>query len=382
MNAAYKFPIHLNNAISKLTEVGISISESEPINALIPLIERIEPVDPANALLIARVMQHSGHFNDVVRRHISSVEIGTRFIAISNEFDGIREDASTIVNWMSDGTLDWKERLKMRWVELRRGTVTERFDKIRQSFNSVMESAQKQIAVEEMVLTAYLEFRYSIKEAERAAHEISRKSKAALDEVKTHLVAANEPIAGTTDSSDRLSLELNRDIKIGELHRSESTYQIAKDLSDNLKIAYSTSELVFSRLQQNIGMKRRIYEQSAAFFTTNEVVFTGLSATFTSTQGLSESTQALEQMRLGIAKSLDALADLGNTQLERSARAGYGSTIDSASVAKLAGAIVQYQEEMTTLVEQLRKEATINSNEIESAANNAKTRLIELATRA
>lgn len=193
----------------------------------------------------------------------------------------------------------------MAWVELRRGTVAERFEQIKRTFASVMQSTDKQIATEETVLTAYQDFRFSIKEAEVAAHAITDKALLALEAVKADLHKASARIDAVQNAGERSSAELARDQLISQLQSAESLYQIAKDLAENLKISYNTSELVFARLQQNIALKRRIHEQSISFFSTNEIVFTGLSAAFTSTQGLSESTQALEQMKQGINQSLD-----------------------------------------------------------------------------
>jgi hypothetical protein len=375
--------VHFEKAMAKLAQVGLLPSASDDaLSAFLPLIQRIEAIDPENALLIARVMQQSGNFNEIVRTQISAIDIGTRFITISNEFDSIRDDTRDMVTWISDGKLDWKEKAQLMWAEMRRGTVAERFEKIKRTFASVMRGTDEQISREEVVLSAYQDFRFSIKEAETAAHAIVAKALHALEAARAELQAANERINSAAGAAEKSSFELARDLLINQVHTAESKYQIAKDLSDNLKIAYNTSEVVFARLRQNIEMKRRIHEQSVSFFATNEIVFTGLSATFTSTQGLSEGTQALEQMKKGVNQSLEALADLGNQQLEASTRAGYGPAVDAKGVEKLANAIVDYQANMQALVEQLRKESTANANEIESVTNAAKTRFIELTTRA
>lgn len=267
-------------------------------------------------------------------------------------------------------------------MELRRGTVSDRFEKIQATFSSVMNSTNKQIETEELVLSAYQDFRFALKEAEASAYAIADIAKKDWDEKKVNLQAASERISSAQSDQEKSSLELKRDQWISETQKSESIYQIAKDLSENLKVSYNTSEIIFARLQQNIIMKRRIHEQSVSFFSTNEVVFTGLSAAFTSTQGLAESTQALDQMKDGINQSLESLADLGNKQLEASARAGYGATINAKSVEKLANAIVDYQLSMNTLVTKLRDEATANANEVEAVTNAAKERFVELVTKA
>ena len=74
-----------------------------------------------------------------------------------------------------------------------------------------------------------------------------------------------------------LALEMARDEQLRDLQNEERRYQIVKDLSDNLTISYSTSEVVMARLLQTTNAKERVYQQSISFFSTNETVLTALS---------------------------------------------------------------------------------------------------------
>lgn len=383
MNQHNALTSYFDKAMTKIQQLGLApVSGREQLSAIMPLIQRIEHLDPENALLIARVMDQSSNFNEIVRTKISSIEIGARFLTISSEFDDIREDTRNLVAWMEDGNLDWKEKAQMTWMELRRGTVSERFGVIQNTFAEVMEDTNNQILMEESVLAAYLDFRFSIKESESSAYMILAKAEQDWEAKKIEIVAASEKIKTASNQAEKSKFELERDHLLAQTQSSETLYQIAKDLAENLKVAYNTSELVFARLQQNIGMKRRIYEQSVSFFSTNEVVFTGLSAAFTSTQGLAESTHALESMKRGLNQSIEALADIGGTQLEASAKAGYSGTIDAKSVAKLANAIVEYQQSMSSMISDLRKEATSTAEEIETATNASKESIVALLAKA
>lgn len=383
MNQHNALTSYFDKAMTKIQQLGLApVPGREQLSAIMPLIQRIEHLDPENALLIARVMDQSSNFNEIVRTKISSIEIGARFLTISSEFDDIREDTRNLVAWMEDGNLDWKEKAQMTWMELRRGTVSERFGVIQNTFAEVMEDTNNQILMEESVLAAYLYFRFSIKESESSAYMILAKAEQDWEAKKIEIVAASEKIKTASNQAEKSKFELERDHLLAQTQSSETLYQIAKDLAENLKVAYNTSELVFARLQQNIGMKRRIYEQSVSFFSTNEVVFTGLSAAFTSTQGLAESTHALESMKRGLNQSIEALADIGGTQLEASAKAGYSGTIDAKSVAKLANAIVEYQQSMSSMISDLRKEATSTAEEIETATNASKESIVALLAKA
>lgn len=374
---------YYDTAMSTLAKVGLNISPKESASSLvIPLVERLERVDPENALSIARTMQLSGEFNELVMTEISSLEIGSRFTDIALQFDSIRDDTKQMVEFMDDGKLDWKERIHMGWMKLRRGTVTDRFSEIKTTFTDVIAGTTSQLDKESLVLDAYQNFRFAIKEAESAAAAIFQRTKDNLEQCKLTAAESDQKIATATDDLQRSSLELARDTSLAAVKQAEDDYQLAKDLFENLKISYSTSEVVFARLQQNLDMKKRIQQRSVTFFSTNETVFTALAAAFTSTQGLAESTNALEMMQSGVNKSIEALATVGTKQLEASARAGYGGYISAQSVKALANSIVEYQSTLTSMVDQLRDEATRNALEIEQYTNDAKSKFVALTTKA
>lgn len=374
---------YYDQAMTTLAKIGLSIKPQPSASSMvIPLIERLEKIDPDNALSIARTMQVSSDFNEVVLKEISSLDIGGRFIQIAEQFDSIRDDTTQMVNWMEDSKLDWREQLQMRWMHLRRGTVTDRFESIKKTFTDVIASTNQHIAKETSVLNGYQQFRFAIKEAEAASAVILAKSQAKLTASQDAAALAEAQIKSAPDEQAKSKMELERDVALAELKSSDQDYQIAKDLFENLKISYNTSEVVFARLQQNLDMKQRIQQRSITFFGTNEIVFTALAAAFTSTQGLAESTHALEQLQTGVNKSIESLATIGTKQLEASVKAGYGATISAQSIKLLADSIVDYQSNLTGMVTQLRDESSLNATEIEQHTNHAKERFIALSTKA
>lgn len=382
MNANNVISIHLEQALAKLTNLGLAPALSDSAsNAFLPLIQRVEHLDPERALVIARIMQQSVHFNEVVRTQLSSIEIGNRYVKIAALFDAVLEDCRTMVGWMKDDKLDWKEKMALKWMDVRHGTVIERFEEIRKTFDSVIVSTNEQIRVESAVLDAYLEFRFAIKEAESAAYDIADKASAALTLAKQQLLVANDKIASAQSASEKSSLELERDKQLHLERKADSDYQIIKDISEQLKTAYNSSELVFARIQQSVSMKNRIYEHSVSYFTINDIGFTALLAAFVSAMGLAEDTNALVAMQSGFNRSVDALAELGDQQLEASARIGYGSGGGAEHMERLANSVVAFQEKLIALVNEQRAEATQNADQIEAVNNAAKTRIVELIAR-
>lgn len=285
-----------------------------------------------------------------------------------------------MVEWTADGKLDFRERMRMNWMKLRRGSIPDRFNDIRNKYHEVAASANDQIQRENAILEAYRDFRMALKAAEVQAQELLNTATTELDEKKATLQNANgavEAVAGE-DAAERARLELARDEALRAVQNEDRSYQVVKDVADDLKTAYNTAELVFARLQQTHSVKERLYQRAVTFFATNEVVFTGLSASFTSMAGLSEATNTMEAMKAGMNKGLEDLAKTGGAQLEAGLRAGYGSTLQASSVKALADAVVDFQASTIRLVEELRRESTQTAQEIETATEDSKRRFVEL----
>src|SRR6185503_11001716 len=160
---------------------------------------------------------------------------------------------------------------------------------------------------------------------------------AALTVAKEKLNQAADAVGNFagTDPAERAKLELVRDEVLRQTQDEDKRYQISKDISDNLTISYSTSEVIMARLMQTTNAKERVYQQSVSFFSTNETVFTALSASFTGLFGLHESTETLNAMKEGVSKSLETLSEIGGKVQEEAIKAGYGPTIRSDAVKKL-----------------------------------------------
>ena len=157
---------------------------------------------------------------------------------------------------------------------------------------------------------------------------------------------------------------------------------MAKDLSENLTIAYNTSEVVMARLMQTHTAKERVRSQAVSFFGTNETVLTALTASFTGLSGLHEATQTLEAMKEGVSRSLETLADMGGKVQEEAVRAGYGPTVRADAVKRLVDSVVDFQARSREIAAEMRTLSTTNAEEIRVAVEDGKQRLARLAQRA
>ncbi len=377
----------LDTALGALRHLGLIKSEPEPA-PIVALIDRVSPLDPENTAAIARTLSQASLFNEVVREQIEAVKIGERYREITSAFDSIRDDSKRMVDQMADNKIDTFERLSNIWMKVTRGDIPARFAKIKSTYLEVAKDTREQVQREQTILQAYSDFRAALKQAQVLGFEVLQKAETALAGKKAKLEMAAAALqqfvdanADGGDAAQRAQLELTRDLALQAVQNEDKRYQIAKDLAENLSIAYSTTEVVMARIAQITDAKERVYSQSVTFFGTNETVFTALAASFTGLHGLHESTQTLEAMKDGINKSLETLGEVGSEIQEAALRAGYGPTIRAESVKKLVDAIVDYQERSHRIIDEMRELSTRNEAEVTAAVESGKQRMVELQNR-
>ena len=371
---------YLDKAMGGLKQLGLVPGGKSGAAPIVALLEQISDLEPDKVAAIARTLDQASLFNDVVREQVAGITVGQRYEDITKAFNTIRDDAKSLVDQYADGKISTMERVSTAWMKMTRGDIASRFGKIKDVYLEVQDETANQIDRERKILEAYLDFRGAMKQSEVLALEVLKTAEGKLNEARAAVaeaVATLGAYAGT-DAAERATLELNRDEKLRFLQNEEKRYQIAKDLSDNITIGYNTSEVVMARLVQTTTAKDRVYAQSVSFFSTNEVVLTALTASFTGMHGLHESTQTLEAMKKGVNQSLEVLADIGGKVQEAAVKAGYGPTVSAASVKMLVDSVVSYQERTQTIIAEMRKLATENSEEIRVAVEDGKRRLTKL----
>lgn len=371
---------YLDRAMGGLKQLGLMPGGKSGAAPIVALLEGISDLDPEKVAAIARTLDQASLFNDVVREQVAGITLGERYEDITKAFNTIRDDARALVDQYADGKISTMERISSAWMKMSRGDIASRFGKIKDVYLEVQQETANQIHREQKILEAYLDFRGAIKQSEVLALDVLKIAEGRLNEARAGVAEAVALLAADpgADPSERAMLELKRDEKLRTLQNEEKRYQIAKDLSDNISIGYNTSEVVMARLVQTTSAKDRVYAQSVSFFSTNEVVLTALTASFTGMHGLHESTQTLEAMKQGVNQSLEVLADIGGKVQEAAVRAGYGPTISAASVKMLVDSVVSYQERTQTIIREMRELSTRNSEEIREVVEDGKRRLTKL----
>lgn len=366
---------YVDRAVQVLNKIGI-ILKPQTDAPILKLLDNVTEIDKNRVMSIARTLQQQSAFNEVVREQIDGVQVSQRYTKIVNHFDSIRTDMEKMIGWLDDGRLDFFERIKIGWMKLQRGSIPDRFNLIKDTYLEVSKETDNQVERERIILNAYQDFRFGLKQAQITAEELVNMATARLEDCKNKLSLAIAEVDNfnSDDHVARARLELIRDEALRNVQQEDSRYQIILDLANNLTVSYNSAEAVFARLQQTTSVKERVYQQSVNFFSTNEIVFTALSASITSLTGLSESTKTLEALKDGMNKGIESIASAGNKQLEEALRAGYGSTIKADSLRSLVEAIVNYQESSHQLISELRNESIENAKEIDRIVEDGKQR--------
>ncbi|AZD06962.1 hypothetical protein C4K26_1544 [Pseudomonas chlororaphis] len=368
---------YLERSMSALRSVGINFPTSDA--PVLALLDKVAVYDANRVTNIAATLQQSTVFNASVRDKLQSMDISTRYADIAASFDSIQADAQQMMEWMADGKLQFSERIQLAWLNMRRGSIPDRFEDIRKSYLAVAKSANEQIQLETLILEAYQDYRLAMKTAEVDACEVQKVAQVQLDAGRKTLADAGAALeVAELEAAERVKLELARDVALRNLQDEDKRYQIITDIADQLKAAYNAAELVFARLSQYHSVKERLYQRAVSFFATNEIVLSGLAAGFTSSGGLAEVTQTLNAMNEGINSSLEAQAKVGGEQLNAALKAGYGTNLKVSSVKALAEAVVEFQASSLSLIQELRKESSAAAAEIESITEDSKRRFSAL----
>lgn len=380
MGAARKY---LDKAMTTYTELGLKsdLAAEQPVQRLIAKVARF---GEDQALTISSVLVRQSAFNEMARDQISGMEIAERYNGISSNFDSIRADAKNQLAICERGKVTIVDRFQTGWMNVSRGSIPKRFTKIKQLYNAVSSAMGDQIERETRILDAYADYRMAMKAAGGDALKLMANADVELTKVKGELEEAQNAVTNApegTPASSISALELVRDEKLREQFVVDDQYQVAKDLAEQMSVAYNASEFVFARLKQYSTVKQRLYDQTVVFFTTNEIVFTGIAAATNSSAGMVEGTRTINAMRDGINNSLEDLANLGGKALEDGLRAGYSSSIAASSIKKLIDATVDFQESSVTLIGELRVEATENATEVARLTEDGKRRFAMALTK-
>src|SRR3954466_5650681 len=176
---------YLDKAMGALRDLGLPPPAPAVGATPIPgLLSQLGDLDPDRVTLIARVLNQATVFNEVVREQIRAMQIAERSEVVTNSFNSIRDDAKEMVNQLSDGRISTGEKLRNMWMNVRRGDISSRFQKIRDTYLEVSKDTKSNIDRERAILEAYRDFRGAMKQAEVLTLELLKTAEGKLAAAK------------------------------------------------------------------------------------------------------------------------------------------------------------------------------------------------------
>lgn len=376
--------VFLDKAVSGFKSLGIALPKPEegPVQKLMA---RVAKYGQDEAMVISLVLNRQQVFNQMAREQISGMEFANRQEQVVALFNSVITDARTQVSLVEGGKLSYLGKMKIWWMEARRGNFPTRFHKIGNVYNAVSKDLGDQVERERNILLAYQDFRFALKNSEVQAHVLLQRAETELEKAKQLLDQAQAELAAFPADGDavrRSQLELARDLKISEYTAMDADYQVVKDCADNLKVSYNTSEFIFASIKQDNDLKARMYEHAVSFFSTSDIVLTGLSVKFTQNNGMAEAAATAQAMTDGIGRALEHLAEVGGKNVEAAMRAGYGPSIMAEHLVRFIDHVVEMKEKQLTMTAELRRDSTENAIKAALATEEGKTKYVALLTRA
>lgn len=375
---------YLNKAVSKVSSLGLALRKEDeaPVHKLL---ERISQFGPDEALIIAQVLDHQSAFSAMVREQISSMEIANRQETIVALFNSVRTDANKQLTIIDGGPVSFVGKTQLWWMDLTRGSIPSRFEKIRGTYKAVATDLGDQVEREGKIVEAYTDFRFALKEAEVQAYTLLETATLKLAETKQALLdaqAAVDAAPAEMGHVERARLEQARELARAAFEKMDEDYQISKDIADQLRVSFGASEFIFKSIDDTRKVKNRLYNSSVTFFSTGESVLTGLAVKYTQNAGMHEATQVGKSMSDGINNMLEDLANHGSKNLKDALSVGYGPMVRSESLRKFIDSVVEYQESSLQLVAEARRLSTDEANKIAEISEEGKRRYIAAVNKA
>ncbi|MGP0171136.1 merozoite surface protein 3b [Pseudomonas sp. NCHU5208] len=362
---------YLERATAALSAIGINFDRKAEPAPVLALLEKLRQYDETKVTQIAIAMQQSSAFHKTVREQLGGLDVSRHYQAITDSFGSIGEDAKKMAGYVADGQLDWKEKLAIGFMKLRRGSIPERFDTIRLNYLQATTTVGKEIEREQVIRTAYQDFDLAMGQVKVAAEELLQIATAQLDSRRAALDDANKALEAAQASGQNgvaiAQLELVAQEALRAYQVEDKSYQICKDISEDLKVGQSTTRVIMAHLEQVATAKDRLHARMISFFAGQESVLTALSVAFTAGNGLAAATKVLEAQKAGTEAAIESLATTSQVAVRDAISAGYGAALSAHPVKMLGEAVVQLQSDMVGLIRSARESATSTVNEIESA---------------
>jgi hypothetical protein len=377
----------LNSATGILDRLGIHVVvDSVSDKTTLAQIEELAPLDPQGAAELSDVVRAISAFNDLASNQVRDMRIGERFETVRQNFQSILTDTERLVKKAEAGKQDNRvvRAIRNRFIKIRRGSVSSRYQEIRNLSEQVFADAGDQVKREATILAAYKEFRVSLRQACGVAEEIFIKATAARDEVGPQALESQNKVDGLVDADPRalVQAELERDQAQEALNQANNRVDIAGNLKTNLRMMLGITETVMTRYAQTNEVKDALLRNSATFYTTTSGVLSVLNATTTQILSLNELSSLTTTMAQQTEKTIASMSNLGGIAMENATKAAFQTGVSSETLKKAIDNTIEFRAKQQAMIDEARLKQEKNYIEIRRVVEDGSRRLSEVSTKA
>lgn len=379
----------LHNASRILSKIGIELQiDSLAQKATLAQIEELAVFGQDESLQLREVVENINSFDQLVANNLKSMNVGERYNDIRENFETILKDLERKLKG-ADGSQNMGsklvERIQNKLVLWRRGSVKDRYDKIKVISESVFADSDSQIKHEQAIIEAYRDYREALRDSGTLAKIIKERAAMARDSFKDEYTSLVDQLKEAQDSNaETLAVALLQqqvdDIK-RQFDAADRRHEIASSLEQKLTTTYGISDAVMTRYTQTAEVRERLQREAALYYSVNSGVMTTLMATFQQLEATNEGTQVLREIQKQQQKALDSLSrngGLANKVVQEAQKVGMSVYFSAEDMRKLYASTVEFRINQARDYAKLRQERDANMIEVQKAIQEGQRKLSEV----
>lgn len=381
----------LHSAARVLNTIGIQLEiDSLAQKATLSQIEELAVYGQDEAGQLRDVVERINAFDQLVTDNLRAMNVGERYNDIRENFETIIKDLERKLKGAESNNAGakWIDRLQSRLSHWRRGSIKDRFDKIKVVSEAVFADAEGQITHENAIIEAYRDYREALRDSGTIAQLIKERAEADRNEVKEEMTKLIEQLNAAQDSGAETltiaALQQQADEAKRHFDYADRRYEIATSLQQKLTTTYGISEAVMTRYTQTAEVRERLQRESALYYSVNAGVMTTLMATYHQLESINESTQVLKQMQEQSKNAMESLSRHGGTAnkvVKDAQEVALKTYFTAEDMRKLYTSTVEFRIAQARDYARLREERDKNFVEVKKAIQEGQRALSEVDVR-
>ena len=379
----------LHNATRILSKIGIQLEiDSLAQKATLAQIEELAVFGQDEASQLREVVESINAFDQLVASNLKSMNVGERYNDIRENFETILKDLERKLKGADGGRnvgAKLVDRIQNKLVLWRRGSVKDRYDKIKVISEGVFADSDTQIKHEQAIIEAYRDYREALRDSGTLAKIIKERATEARDSFKEEYTTLVEQLKEAQDSGAEILAVAALQQQVDDIKRqfdaADRRQEIASSLEQKLTTTYGISDAVMTRYTQTAEVRERLQREAALYYSVNSGVMTTLMATFQQLEATNESTQVLREMQVQQQKALDSLSRNGsaaNKVVQEAQKVGMSVYFSAEDMRKLYASTVEFRISQARDYAKLREERDANMVEVQKAIQEGQRQLNEV----